>query len=85
MGWDAAVQSYTLARSRVAASQLSQSVQVGARVGGRLHHRASSVGCPFPMPALLGLLGLLPVACWPARPLAARCVSRSWFVTNPAN
>lgn len=48
-----------------------------ARVGGVCHHRASSVGCLYPMPGLLGLLGLLAVACWPARPRAARCLGPS--------
>lgn len=56
-----------------------------ARVDGVCHHRASSVGCLCPMPGLLGLLGLLAVTCWPARPRPARCVFRSWSVANPAN
>lgn len=76
----------------VAASQARRlaGLQSGrARVGGVCHHRASSVGCLYPMPGLLGLLALLVwSACCgllAARPRAARCVSRSWSIANPAN
>lgn len=63
----------------------SQACKVGAREWAASATIEPRVGCLYPMPGLLGLLGLLAVACWPARPRAARCVFRSWSVANPEN
>lgn len=56
------------------------------KVGAVPHARWAAGACPVVV-CVCVVVGGVCVACWPAVPLAARCVSRSWSVskTNQAD